>query len=68
MRSPYINFDEHKYNYLGGDQKRIAVKATKLTIKIRARAMKNLRGWLLGGIDVERMLRIKQEIEGRNGR
>ena len=53
-----------KYNYLGGDQKRIAKGANEYLQWIKEHPPRLL-GWLLGGVDKERMIKIKEEIERR---
>lgn len=52
----------HKYNYLGGIQKQIALRCEALIKEVNDRNP-GVTGWLLGGIDVERMERVKKEIE-----
>ena len=60
------NYENAKYDYLGGDQRRIAIAANKYMkwVKENPEYFRVI-GWLLGGIDVERMVKIKEEIERR---
>ena len=51
-----------KYNYLGGDQKKIAIAVNAYITRIKEHPP-HVTGWLKGKIDLPRMLKLKKEIE-----
>lgn len=57
-----MDYKDAKYDYLGGDQKKIAQKFNKYSAWIKKHPP-NVTGWLRGNIDRERMIKLKDKIE-----
>lgn len=62
MTLKYRNIEQPNYYYLGGQQRKMQ-RACDRILKQMRKNPPNMKGWLKGGIDVQRMKQLKWEIE-----
>ena len=53
---------ENSYKYLGRQEREIILRCNRVIREVKAKRP-GLRGWLAGGVQTERMLEVKRQIE-----